>query len=192
MARVMKSPEIRRQEILDTALMVFCEKGYEKTSVADIAKRLGIAQGLCYRYFPSKEAILDCAIDRYAQYQVSQMASVLCDETRTLGQKLAEFPAFFEYEDTGDGYFALCHGEGSGKIHEQLSLRICALMVPLVKKQLDAANRRGEIAVEDPETAASFFVYGQLGILNKTDLPGKERVERIRVFLYQLLGLNPV
>ena len=57
--RVTKEPEVRKQEILDTALKLFGENGYEKTSITDIAKAIGVAQGLCYRYFPSKEALFD-------------------------------------------------------------------------------------------------------------------------------------
>ena len=55
--RITKNPKVRKQEILDTALKLFGEKGYENTSIADIAKAIGVAQGLCYRYFPSKEAL---------------------------------------------------------------------------------------------------------------------------------------
>ena len=65
--RVTKEPEERRQEIIDTAMRLFYEKGYEKTSIADIAKAIGVAQGLCYRYFPSKEALFDSTVDQYAQ-----------------------------------------------------------------------------------------------------------------------------
>ena len=57
--RITKEPEARKQEILDTALKLFGENGYEKTSITDIAKAIGVAQGLCYRYFPSKEALFD-------------------------------------------------------------------------------------------------------------------------------------
>ena len=51
MTRITKAPEERRQEIIDTALKVFYEKGYEKTSISDIAREMDVAQGLCYRYF---------------------------------------------------------------------------------------------------------------------------------------------
>ena len=56
MSRITKDPTERRQEILDTALKLFWEKGYEKTSMTEIAQAMQVAQGLCYRYFPSKEA----------------------------------------------------------------------------------------------------------------------------------------
>lgn len=49
--RVSKPPEERRQEIMDTAMRVFAEKGYEQTTMRDIASAVGVVPGLCYRYF---------------------------------------------------------------------------------------------------------------------------------------------
>ena len=49
--RVSKASEERRQEILDAAMRVFYDKGYEKASISDIALKIGVAQGLIYRYF---------------------------------------------------------------------------------------------------------------------------------------------
>ena len=62
MPRITKDPTERRQEILDTALKLFWEKGYEKTSMTEIAQAMQVAQGLCYRYFPSKEALFQTAV----------------------------------------------------------------------------------------------------------------------------------
>ena len=46
-----------RRKILDGALRVFASKGSHAT-MADVAKEAGVSQGLAYRYFQSKEAIL--------------------------------------------------------------------------------------------------------------------------------------
>ena len=46
--RVSKASEERRQEILDAAMRVFYDKGYEKASISDIALKTGVAQGLIY------------------------------------------------------------------------------------------------------------------------------------------------
>ena len=67
-----KGTEERKQEIFDAALKLFGEKGYEKTTITDIAKEIGVAQGLCYRYFPSKEVLFDSAIDQYADLLAAQ------------------------------------------------------------------------------------------------------------------------
>ena len=86
--RVTKEPEIRKQEILDTALKLFGENGYEKTSITDIAKAIGVAQGLCYRYFPSKEALFDSAIEQYADVLVEQFIGAERTITRPYGRSL--------------------------------------------------------------------------------------------------------
>ena len=90
--RVTKEPEIRKQEILDTALKLFGENGYEKTSITDIAKAIGVAQGLCYRYFPSKEALFDSAIEQYADVLVEQFIGAEKDDHKTLRQIIEDMP----------------------------------------------------------------------------------------------------
>ena len=54
MAHIAKAPEVRRQELLNTAMELFARQGYEETSMSDIARAAGVAQGLCYRYFQTK------------------------------------------------------------------------------------------------------------------------------------------
>ena len=45
--------------ILDAAVRVFARKGYHSSRVGDIAEEAGIAHGLLYHYFDSKEAVLE-------------------------------------------------------------------------------------------------------------------------------------
>lgn len=65
-----------RQRILDTALRLFATKGYEKTSMRDIAATAGCSLGLAYRYFASKE---DMVLELYL-WLVAQLE----DEVRQL------------------------------------------------------------------------------------------------------------
>lgn len=50
--------EERRQKILDTAATMFAEKGFDGTSIADIAQRCGVSKALLYHYYDSKDALL--------------------------------------------------------------------------------------------------------------------------------------
>ena len=50
--------EASRGRILETALELFGEHGYDRTSIKMIAAGAGISQGLLYNYFPSKDAVL--------------------------------------------------------------------------------------------------------------------------------------
>ena len=52
-----------RQRALDVALELFTEQGYEKTSLREIADRLGIKKASLYYHFPSKEALLAGIMD---------------------------------------------------------------------------------------------------------------------------------
>lgn len=185
--RITKEPEVRKQEIVDTALRLFGEKGYEKTSITDIAKAIGVAQGLCYRYFPSKEALFDSAIEQYADILVEQMASLDVDDNLTLRQIIEAMPTATEEKDTK--YYSAFHGTENKKFHDQLTLKVCEKLVPIVEKLLQHARQKGEIRFDDLQTAATFCVYGQIGILLADDLTQEEKSKRIREFLIFALHL---
>lgn len=54
-----RSPAVdKRRAILDAAVRVFARQGYHATRVADIADEAGVAYGLVYHYFRSKEAVM--------------------------------------------------------------------------------------------------------------------------------------
>jgi len=50
--------ELTRRRILDTALSLFASRGYEETTMRDIAAEAGCSLGLAYRYFASKEEMV--------------------------------------------------------------------------------------------------------------------------------------
>lgn len=56
-----------RERILQTALELFAQRGYEAVSVSDIAGALGLTKGALYRHFESKRAIFDGILDRMAR-----------------------------------------------------------------------------------------------------------------------------
>jgi AcrR family transcriptional regulator len=56
--RSTNGPE-KRRHILDAAVRVFARKGYHTSRVGDIAEEAGIAHGLLYHYFGSKEEVLE-------------------------------------------------------------------------------------------------------------------------------------
>ena len=49
----------KRRTILDAAVRAFAAKGYHACRVGDIAEEAGVAYGLVYHYFPSKESVLE-------------------------------------------------------------------------------------------------------------------------------------
>jgi AcrR family transcriptional regulator len=55
--------EDSRRQILDSALALFRERGFEDTTMRDIAGRAGLSLGAAYYYFKSKEAIVGAYYD---------------------------------------------------------------------------------------------------------------------------------
>jgi AcrR family transcriptional regulator len=89
----------KRRVILDAAVRVFARQGFHTCRVSDIADEAGVAYGLVYHYFPSKEAILDtlflerwdvmlaaiddaAASDRSPREQLHAIASFIVDSYR--------------------------------------------------------------------------------------------------------------
>ena len=52
-----------RDKLYATALQLIAERGFEATTLRDIATKAGVSAGLLYRYFPSKEAIVIALYD---------------------------------------------------------------------------------------------------------------------------------
>lgn len=100
------NPDLQQQrveEIVAAATACFFEKGFHKTSVQDIAGRAGLSMGLLYRYFPSKEAIIEAAATtagREAREHIEQFAQAtdLVDGVRQLALTLIAAAAIPGYQ----------------------------------------------------------------------------------------------
>ena len=62
-----QGPVDKRRLILDAAVRVFARRGFHHCRVSDVADEAGVAYGLVYHYFQSKEQVLDTLfVDRWA------------------------------------------------------------------------------------------------------------------------------
>ncbi len=88
MARPTQDPQIRINEILDAADQLFFSKGYHAATISDIAKNMGVAQGMLYYYFKSKEDVLEKLLERYAAALVADVKTIY-DRDNTATEKIA-------------------------------------------------------------------------------------------------------
>jgi DNA-binding NarL/FixJ family response regulator len=58
-----RSRDERKEELLDVAARLFHERGYDGSSIQDIADAMGMLKGSLYYYFSSKEALLEELVD---------------------------------------------------------------------------------------------------------------------------------
>jgi AcrR family transcriptional regulator len=62
-----RSAEARRREIADAALCVIAAEGLGHFTALAIAREVGLTDGALFRHFPTKDAIVDAAIDRFEE-----------------------------------------------------------------------------------------------------------------------------
>jgi AcrR family transcriptional regulator len=67
----------RRDRILEAALEVFAEKGYDRTTIDDIAKRAGVGKGTIYNRVGRKEDFLELLIQRSANITFENLKSAI-------------------------------------------------------------------------------------------------------------------
>ncbi len=82
--------EKRRREIALCALKVFCEKGYDNTSIDDIVKKVGCSHGLLYHYFKNKKDIFDEIINIKHNQNNDELKRKM-DEEKSYTKKLRLF-----------------------------------------------------------------------------------------------------
>ncbi|MCX6646972.1 MAG: TetR/AcrR family transcriptional regulator [bacterium] len=63
-SRKEREEEFRRQHVLESAEALFDEKGFDGTTVSDIAERSELAKGSLYNIFKSKQEIVDAIVER--------------------------------------------------------------------------------------------------------------------------------
>lgn len=80
----------KKQNIMDTAVKFFAEKGYHATSIQDIADELGIAKGAMYFYFKSKEDLLVQIVQHYLTLFANEFIAIMRDEERSPRARLAK------------------------------------------------------------------------------------------------------
>lgn len=85
-----------RERILEEALSLFSERGFEKTTVADIVEQSAIARGTFYNYFPDMNSLFDALIAQLNQ-QVVEAIQYTRKHTDNLYDYLyGTFKSYFE------------------------------------------------------------------------------------------------
>ena len=187
MPRTVKDPEERKAELLDTAMRLFAEKGYDNVSVRSVAREAGVASGLAYHYFDSKQRLFDAAIGHYAERCSEGMRAALDDGALSLDEKI-EGAIAAATEHAAFPHGSRLHAEGNGTLHDRLSLGICEAVRPHMQAalELDAA-RRGAPA-GDAALLASMMVYACVGLASGPGIPDDAVADAARRYLGALVA----
>jgi TetR/AcrR family transcriptional regulator, transcriptional repressor for nem operon len=163
--------EFDMDEALDRAIRVFCEQGYNATSIGDLIDAMGLASGSIYKAFRDKRAVFLAALDRHVVLRKEQIAAA-ARGSRPVRERLRDVLAFFVESSKGAEGRRGCMIVGSAVelaiVDREVAARVSA---SLSKNEAFIADliREGQAdgsisAAIDPEQTARVMVCLTLGL----------------------------
>ena len=87
------APEKRREQLIDAALSVIVEQGYEGVSIESVARTAGVTRPVIYDHFSNLGRLLEALIEREEAYALAQLDDVVPPAPQTAGDPPALFAA---------------------------------------------------------------------------------------------------
>ncbi|MCZ8520315.1 MULTISPECIES: TetR/AcrR family transcriptional regulator [Paenibacillus] len=194
MPRIVKDPQERRNEIIDAAMALFRDKGYEHTSVSDIVKKVGVAQGTFYYYFRSKEEIANAAHERSLAARLDFVRSILADTGLPAIDKLRKvllegFPA----PKSDQAILDYLHEESNSILHQKWLVAKIAAFTPYLTEIVQQGIAEDVFHLDDPREVTEFLLVGisflfDRGIFGWTDEELSRKFEALHQIVDRLLG----
>lgn len=152
-----ESARITRRRIIETAERFFREIGYQKTTVADIAKSLRMSPANVYRFFDSKKAINEAVVERVTREIQTAIEVIAAGDRVAAAERIAEMIRYLNRSCAE-------RAKANPRLHEMVEAavteswdvclahaeRVVAIFAGVVRE--GAAN--GEFSVSNAETAA--------------------------------------
>jgi TetR/AcrR family fatty acid metabolism transcriptional regulator len=173
----------RRGELLEAAVRVFARKGFHSSRVGDIATEAGVAHGLLYHYFRSKDEVLETIFRETWSELVADTERIEASGV-SLREQLRRFARIYlgSWLVTPELVRVLVREVGRSRDVGDRVDEIRGLFLAL-ERIIEAAQTRGEVRADVNPALAAWAVYGSLEeiltgwVLGQ--LPGEEEdVER--------------
>jgi AcrR family transcriptional regulator len=166
----MRTQQDTRRRLVQAAIALFATRGYNNTTMADIARESGYTKGLFRYYFSCKEELGYAAIDEWLRLFVEQAAgSRLQTEEHPIDRLvkvLDDFPTALRLETIGSTAPGLGHGMAA--VHEGFRERLgegLAAIVEEIERVIRKGVADGQIAASvDPSRLAHIIATVSAGI----------------------------
>jgi TetR/AcrR family transcriptional regulator, fatty acid metabolism regulator protein len=152
----------RRSELLRAAVRVFARNGYRASRVADVAEEAGVAHGLLYHYFRSKDDVLDEIFHRTWSNLAGELREIEASGA-PLRDQLRRFAAVYlgSWLETPDLIRVLVREIARGPDVGARAGEIESVLASL-DRMIEAGSLRGEVRAGVDARFAAFAFYGAL------------------------------
>ncbi len=163
MVRTVKTPEVRRAEILQAASELFQEIGYESTSVDSIVRSAGIAKGTFYYYFKSKDEVLAALAQQLCAEMVAR-SQIIADDPQlgAIEKFCAIIAAQNQTVEAGQALVEDLHRPENRALHERSNIETVLAFGPILAAVVEQGNQEGVFQVDDPLSTVQFILAGSL------------------------------
>lgn len=105
--RVRMTAQQRREQLVGVARSVFAERGFEATSIEEIAERAGVSKPVVYQHFGGKQGVYAVVVDREVRHLTASIGAAFDSrDPRAVAEGAAD--AFLQYiEEHEDGFRVL-------------------------------------------------------------------------------------
>ena len=163
-SRVVKKPEERKNELLDIALKLFMQKGYENTSVKDIYTEAKGSFGMFYHHFKSKEEIFSQAMDKFAALFTGKLSSILLDREVPYTDRYNAFlKHYIEFLKGRDKVSGNKFGKIDILVFRTLNFKLLSESIHPIELFIEEGKEKGILLVENVHHTAVFLIYGIWG-----------------------------
>ncbi|HEU4947987.1 MAG TPA: TetR/AcrR family transcriptional regulator [Kribbella sp.] len=140
----------REREILDAAEQSFGERGYQGTSMDDIAARVGVSKPLVYQYYGSKDGLFLACLSRLRAQLLEVVSDAVLAGPDVERSMYAGFVAWFRFLDDHPRAWAVMVDEGmlaagpAAEAADQVRADFVDLIATMVRLNLPAAHEVDE------------------------------------------------
>jgi AcrR family transcriptional regulator len=143
-------PAARRDAILDAALTVFAERGFEAARLDDVATQAGVAKGTLYLYFKDKEALFEEVVRNAASPIVERLSVLAAAPDMPMATMLDALFSLFEKEVLGTRRkllirLIIAEGPRFPRIAEFYFRNVVGRIMPMLAQIAQRAADRGEL-----------------------------------------------
>lgn len=176
--RTVKAPDERRDEIVAAARELFAEQGMTKTSISDVAARVGVTRGLVYHYVADKDSLVDVVLTDYIDEIVDRIrAWDAARETGNIDRALADCITLFRGL-VGPGA-DVPQIDDTRLYHRFLDRAVEAVVDCFRSTTVEAYARRHRIEIDNVYETFSVLVYGLLGLIRAVPTIDDDRLVAI-------------
>jgi AcrR family transcriptional regulator len=159
MARVRLSASDRRAQLIEVGRAVFAKRGFEATSVEEIAERANVSKPIVYEHFGGKEGLYAVIVDREMEYVVRRITEAITQGTPRERIEHAAL-AFLTYvRDQPDGFAVLAQDRPSSP-----SSGMASLLNDVAERVGDVFASSFKAAGYDPKTAP-IYAHALVGMV---------------------------